>query len=279
MSSFLIKWVTNRFLKDNQFTKFGVEDPYYENVLVGHDRKGKPKHKKQKRRIPKGISDHDTKVLLAVKQKAFRYDMWFTFFGLRFGLSNVVGLIPVVGAIVSNFWSLSLFWKARSLEDGLPLDIQLIFLFNILVDFLLSLIPIVGDIIEIGYKANSRNFLLLEKHLFRIGQRNMGLISNADVRPGFLNDKVQPYVEDKIVPYVEDTIVPGVEKAGEQIKKFVKTSFHSPTSPRGSAASVGSSASVASSATTQYSDATALGTLDTPIDDDTKSIRSFADLK
>ena len=202
MSSFAIKWLTNRFLKDNQFTKFGVEDPYYEYIVVGHDSQGRPKHKKTKRQIPQGISENDTKVLLAVKQQAFRYDMWFTFFGVRFGLANIVGFIPIAGAFVSNYWSLSLFWKARSLDDGLPLDIQLIFLFNILVDFLLSLIP-------------------------------------------------------------------GAAKAGEQIAKFVKSNFK--TSP--------SDSSVTSSATTQSSDATAIGTLDTPVDDDTKSIRSFVDAK
>ncbi|KAM9914442.1 hypothetical protein OXX69_000631 [Metschnikowia pulcherrima] len=218
MSSFAIKWLTNRFLKDNQFTKFGVEDPYYEYIVVGHDSQGRPKHKKTKRQIPQGISENDTKVLLAVKQQAFRYDMWFTFFGL-------------------------------------------IFLFNILVDFLLSLIPIVGDIIEIGYKANSRNFLLLEKHLLRVGKKNMGLITEDEVRPGFLNDKIQPYVEENIVP--------GAAKAGEQIAKFVKSNFK--TSPPDS--------SVTSSATTQSSDATAIGTLETPVDDDTKSIRSFVDAK
>ncbi|OBA18026.1 hypothetical protein METBIDRAFT_22941, partial [Metschnikowia bicuspidata var. bicuspidata NRRL YB-4993] len=250
MSSLAIKWLTNRFLKDNQFTKFGVEDPYYEHIIVGHDRRGKPKHKKIKRAIPDGISENDAKVLLSVKKQAFRYDMWFTFFGLRFGISNVVGLIPIVGAVVTNFWSLSLFWKARALEDGLPLDIQLIFLFNILVDFLLSLIPIVGDIIEVGYKANLRNFLVLEKHLIRVGQKNMGLISEDDVRPGFLNDKVQPYVEESIVP--------GAARAGEHIKKFVQNNFKN---------SASSESSVTSAATTQSSDATAIGTLETNIDD------------
>lgn len=49
------------------------------------------------------------------------------------------------------------------------------FLFNIIVDFLIGLIPIVGDIVEVMYKANSRNALVLEKHLKKKGQIALGL--------------------------------------------------------------------------------------------------------
>lgn len=257
MSSFVFKWIVNRFLKDNQLTKLGVEDPYYEYIPIGQDRKGETKHKKVARRIPAGISENDIKVLLDVRRQAYRYDMWFQFFGLKFGLANVVGLVPVVGAIVSNFWSIKIYWASRKIDDGLPLDIQLIFFFNILVDFLLSLIPFVGDLIEIGYKANLRNFLLLEKHLVRVGEKNLGLISPAEVRPGFINDKVQPFVEE--------TVVPNAKKAGVQIKHLVNRNGHgkSPTS-----------LVTTTSPTTQSTEATAVATIESA-DDDAKSIRSL----
>lgn len=263
MSSFILKWVANRFLKDNQFTRFGVEDPYYEEVVIGQTTDGKPKYKKVKRKIPQGISENDLTILTAVKKQAFRYDMWFTILGVRFGLSNVVGIVPFVGAFITNYWSLALYWKARGLDDGLPLDIQLIMLFNIVVDVLLSLIPVVGDLIEVGYKANLRNFLLLEKHLVRVGKKNMGLITEDEVRPGFLNDKVQPFVDESIKP--------GAVQAGQQLKKFVETNFKSSPSKSSSVPS--------SAATTQSSNATAIGTLDTNTDEDARSIRSFAEMK
>lgn len=256
MSSFIVKWVANRFLKDNQLTKFGVEDPYYEYIQIGEKKNGQPKYEKKPRLIPRGIGQNDLHILEDVKQKAYRYDMWFNALGLRFGWSNIVGLVPVVGAILTNFWSLQIYLLARKLEDGLPLDIQLIFFFNILVDFLLSLIPIVGDLIEIGYKANLRNYLLLEKHLIRVGEKNLGLISEGDVRPGFINDKVQPFVDD--------TLVPSVAKAGEQIKKFVNKNISSSVPE-----------SVLSTPTTQSTGATATGTLDKFPDDDARSVRSL----
>lgn len=230
MSSFVVKFITNRLLKDNQWNKLGVEDPYYEYIPLRVDEKGNPtKTKKVARRIPDGLSINDTKILSKVKKAAYRYDMWFNVFGVRVGWTNVVGLIPIVGSIIATYWSLSIYLIARKIDDGLPLDLQLLFFINILIDFALLLIPIVGDLVEIGYKANLRNFLLLDKHLAKVGQKNQGLISEDEVRPGFINDRVQPVVDEKIKP--------GAIKAGESIKVFVNKHLHSPSSSRSSSSS------------------------------------------
>lgn len=213
MLSFIIKYITNRVFKDNQWNRFGVEDPYYEYIPIDIGKKDKVKYKRIARRIPDGLSKNDEKILHKVKKKAYRYDMWFSFLGVKFGFSNVVGIIPIFGTIISSYWSLTLVQTARQLDNRLPLDLQLLFLLNILIDFLLGLIPIVGDLVEIGYKSNLRNFLLLEKHLTRVGQKNMGIIGADDVRPSFINDKIQPFVEEKIKP--------GAVKAGEQIKSYI----------------------------------------------------------
>lgn len=213
MSSFIIKYITNRVFKDNQWNRFGVEDPYFEYVPINVGANDKTKYKKIERRVPDGLSKNDESILHKVKKKAYRYDMWFSFLGVKFGFTNVVGVVPIVGSIISTYWSLTILYIARKLDDGLPLDLQLLFLMNIGIDFLLGLIPIVGDLIEVGYKSNLRNFLLLEKHLVRVGEKNMGLIGEDEVRPSFINDKVQPFVDSKVKP--------GAIKAGEQIKSFV----------------------------------------------------------
>lgn len=262
MTSFVYKWILNRFLKDNQLTKFGVEDPYYEHVPV-QSAEGKSVTKKVARTIPPGLSENDIRVLQNVQKQAYRSDMWFSVLGLKFGLASIVGVIPVVGFVVSNYWSLKIFFASRQLDEGLPLDIQLIFLFNIVVDFLLSLIPFVGDIVEIGYKANLRNFLLLEKHLARLGQKNLGIILEGEVRPGFINDKLQPLLEEKVKP--------GALKAGEQVKKFVSQKLHASLPLKGGSG-------ITSGATTQSTPATATGLLE-KVDDDTCSIKSLHETK
>ena len=61
------------------------------------DRKGRkvPKGNLQKREIPQGISDHDKAILKKVRRRAHRLDEGFRICGLKFGVSAIVGLVPV----------------------------------------------------------------------------------------------------------------------------------------------------------------------------------------
>lgn len=253
MLSFIIKYIVKRVLNDNQLNRIGVEDPYFEYIPIGpvapnpsaSSPATKQKLKKVARRIPDGLTENDTGILNKFKRDASRYDMWFSVFGIKFGWTNIVGIIPLVGPVVSAYWSLSLLWLARGITDGFPLDLQLLFLFNIIIDFALGLIPIVGDLIGIGYKSNLRNYLLLEKHLFRVGQKNQGKISEQEVRPSFINDRVQPVIEEQLAP--------GAAKVGayasEQIMSLI-------SNVQGSATTKSSQASLKSSVSTTHTDET-----------------------
>lgn len=259
MSSYIVKYIANRVLKDNQWNRLGVEDPYYEYIPL--DAEGK-RTKKVKRRVPDGLSKNDISVLEAIKQKAYRYDIWFNVAGVQFGWSSIVGFVPVVGQLLATYWSLTILVTARGLDDGLPFDLHLLFLMNIVIDFVLGLIPIVGNLVEIGYKANLRNFLLLEKHLLRVGQKNMGIIEPNEVRSNFLNDKVGPVVEE--------TILPGTIKAGEHLKHFVSDQYHSiqKLKVRPGTAASGSPTTVTSPETVHHLE----------VEDDAKSIKSVNSL-
>ncbi|KAI5950993.1 hypothetical protein KGF54_004067 [Candida jiufengensis] len=304
MSSFILKWITNRLIKDNQWNKFGVEDPYYEYIVTNVSKNGDKKYKKVERKIPEGITEKDIKILKLFKKRAYRYDYWFSIMGVQFGWTNIVSMVPIIGTIIQTFWSLQLLYLAKQITDGLPLDLQLLFLLNIAIDFGLGLIPIVGSIVEIGYKANSRNYLLLEKHLLRVGEKNMGIISKDEVRPGFINDTVQPYIDDKVKPYIDDkvkpyfdeTIKPNAIKAGDQILELLnrKTRSTSTSSEASNSTSSGAFTTQTSNTTATYSttnprvssganekfksdDSTLLGDHSNG-KDDSKSIRSIKSL-
>lgn len=79
--------------------------------------------------------------------------------GVRFGIDGVIGLIPFVGDIIGALISLYLFFEGYRL--GAPKGVLIKMLANIALDFLIGLVPVLGDIADIAYKANSRNTRLL----------------------------------------------------------------------------------------------------------------------
>lgn len=179
MLSFIAKIVAKKLLKDNQWNRFGVEDPYYETVQVSN-RFGKVMNVKKPRKVPQGISENDLDILMKFQKRAHRYDMLFNLWGISFGWSNIVGLIPFVGTFISTYWSVKLLLLARQLDDGLPIDLLFLFILNIVIDLVIGFIPIVGDLIVIGYKSNLRNYTLLRKHLEKVGEKNTIYITDND---------------------------------------------------------------------------------------------------
>lgn len=55
--------------------------------------------------------------------------------------------------------------SCRNIDGGLPYSLWMMMLMNIAFDFVIGLVPFVGDIADALYKCNTRNAILLEKHL------------------------------------------------------------------------------------------------------------------
>ena len=79
------------------------------------------------------------------------------------GLDAVLGLFPVAGDAISAIVSVSLI--ARSVRYGVPREIIARMLGNVLVDFLLGAVPVVGDVADVLFRANLRNVALLREYL------------------------------------------------------------------------------------------------------------------
>jgi len=82
---------------------------------------------------------------------------------IHFGIDAVIGLIPFVGETVGLVLSLYLLFEASKL--GVPLSLKINMLRNILIDWGVGLIPILGDIADVAFKANIRNMKLLVEHI------------------------------------------------------------------------------------------------------------------
>jgi hypothetical protein len=144
-------------------TNCATQDPYYEYRT---DRNGRKK--KMKKQIPAYIPEHDANVLARVRKTAYRLDCsLFSFMGIRFGVSSVNGLIPAIGDGVDGALAMNTIRKCNKIEGGLPHSVLVQMLFWVFIDFVVGLVPFVGDLLDASIKANSKNCRLLEQHLDR----------------------------------------------------------------------------------------------------------------
>ncbi len=88
---------------------------------------------------------------------------------VRFGLDGLLGLVPVVGDILSAFISLYLIQRAAKL--GLSPWVKARMLWNVALDTAVGAIPILGDAFDVGFKSNKRNMALVRKALARRTRR------------------------------------------------------------------------------------------------------------
>lgn len=126
--------------------------------------------KKRRKALPLGISKHDGQILTKVKRRAYRLDMGlFSCCGIKFGWGSVIGLLPGIGDVIDAFMAMMVMRTAQQVEGGLPTEVKAMMLFNIIVDFGIGLVPFLGDIADALFRANTRNAVVLERHLRKKG--------------------------------------------------------------------------------------------------------------
>jgi hypothetical protein len=82
---------------------------------------------------------------------------------LRFGIDGVIGLVPGLGDVLTGL--LSLIIPLAAWIRGVPYITLLRMATNIGIGVLVGSIPLFGDIFDIIWKANRRNYFLLTRHL------------------------------------------------------------------------------------------------------------------
>lgn len=79
------------------------------------------------------------------------------------GLDALVGLVPVLGEIVTGAMGAYIVWEARNL--GLPKWKLARMGANVLFDTAIGAIPLIGDAADLVFRSNTRNLKILLKHI------------------------------------------------------------------------------------------------------------------
>jgi len=82
---------------------------------------------------------------------------------MRVGLDSILGLVPVVGDVITAAMGAWLIWEARNL--GMSKLHVARMAGNVGFDTLLGAIPLAGDLFDFVFKSNSRNLRMVKRWL------------------------------------------------------------------------------------------------------------------
>ena len=85
---------------------------------------------------------------------------------ITMGLDALLGLLPVGGDVLTGLVQAGLVLVALS-HYKVPKTVAVRMMANVLIDTAVGAIPLLGDLFDIGFKANTRNVQLLESYRHR----------------------------------------------------------------------------------------------------------------
>lgn len=83
--------------------------------------------------------------------------------GFRFGFAGIVGLIPGIGDALDAL--ISLYIVIRAIQLGVPRVTVARMLVNVGIEALAGAVPFIGDLFDVVFKANRRNYQLLKNQI------------------------------------------------------------------------------------------------------------------
>ena len=91
--------------------------------------------------------------------------------GFRFGLAGIIGLIPGIGDVVDAL--VSVYIVIRAIQLGVPRVALARMTVNIGIEALAGYVPLLGDLFDVAFKANRRNYRLLRDYVAKPHRRRV----------------------------------------------------------------------------------------------------------
>lgn len=88
--------------------------------------------------------------------------------------------------------------NCEDIEGGLPSRLRTTMLINVIIDFIIGLIPFLGDVVDAVYKCNTRNAVILEKHLREKGAKSLKKKPKQQAQDSGQHPRIQEIQEDNV---------------------------------------------------------------------------------
>ena len=115
-----------------------------------------------KKKDPKLLSTPERIVWLDALSSLMDNRFRIPFTNIRFGFDFMIGLAPGIGDIFSL--AISGILIVGMVRHGASGKVLLLMLGNVLLDMIVGSVPLLGDIFDLSYRANRRNFELFRAH-------------------------------------------------------------------------------------------------------------------
>lgn len=81
---------------------------------------------------------------------------------LKFGFDPILGAIPGFGDVFTTCIALYVVWIG--IQMRLPQEKIIEMIKNVAADFIIGILPVIGDLTDVVFKANTKNMRILEKY-------------------------------------------------------------------------------------------------------------------
>jgi hypothetical protein len=109
--------------------------------------------------MPLDLSSSPQATLARLKALEQLLDRQFSIAGIQFGVDSIVGLVPVIGDLITGAMGLYIISEARRI--GVSRWTMARMYTNWGIDVTVGAIPIVGDMFDLAFKSNTKNVKLL----------------------------------------------------------------------------------------------------------------------
>lgn len=113
--------------------------------------------------LPIGSDAASVRARVIAMEKLLERSLTIPGFNMPIGLDAIVGLVPILGEIVTTILGAYIVWEARNL--GLPKWKLARMGANVLFDTAIGAIPLIGDAADVLYRSNTKNLKILLRHL------------------------------------------------------------------------------------------------------------------
>jgi hypothetical protein len=113
--------------------------------------------------LPTGTDAASVRARVTAMEKLLERSLVIPGINMPIGLDVIIGLVPVLGEVITTAMGAYIIWEARNL--GMSRWQLARMGANVLFDTAIGAIPLVGDVADLAFRSNTKNLRIILRHI------------------------------------------------------------------------------------------------------------------